>query len=207
MTANSDEFVKIEFTESYNLLRLLHKLHYDIFKLFISIYLAAWGGSLLAYANELFALSNITLFIGLSCSILFSFVLISNRYHYVMQLTRLKFIQDHFIFASNPSLWRLYPKSYKYDLSRDVLLEGSVMMRLLSTFTLTIIIVNLAVAAIFYRIDFSEIYVYVETNKYYIMLLFVGILLTANWFYANARKALLGEDSSNLVYMPAERMI
>jgi hypothetical protein len=136
--------------------------------MYLAIYPAIWGGYILLRINNLVELNNYVLMIGLLAGILFSVILLTNRYYFIVTLKRVEFIRKRFLFR-NDSLWQEYPTFHKKKTKKqkegDLPSEDIKVLRLVSTFGLTLLLISIGNIALFNQIDLSSIDACLEEYK------------------------------------------
>lgn len=152
MSTLGDEFKKIEYTNTMQALLHFHRTHYDILKIYFTLYLAAWGGYVVTQKTGLEEFSPYLLVFGFLAGIFFIVILIGNRHLINVTRRRLDFLRNKFLF-NETSIWESYPVSYrKKDTSDQTAQEEVRMMSPTSSFTWTVMLLCAANAILFHQI-------------------------------------------------------
>jgi hypothetical protein len=153
------------------------------------MYLAIWGGYLLAYKcpnpDELI---NPIWMIGLAAGIVISFLLVSNRYYFLVMVKRLAFFRQHGLYNSSKETfpWKDYPQTHPARAhDNNVPAETAIMIPPFSTFCLTILLITFGNAMLFLRIDFASIWPLMERCDICWFLLAFILLIVAMGLFSN----------------------
>lgn len=193
MTNNQNQLLDTEFTQSYEFTRHYHNIHYQMFRTYITVYLAIWGGYFFVMDAKLPDFGNYLLAIGVCAGVLMSLVLISNRFYFVMMLKRLEFFRRHFVFKSDAP-WEDYPQFYKKKVEGESFpTEGNQMIKLTSTFALTLLLMCCANAMLFYKINLKDSCQWGTENQGWATLLVLVALLIICALFAYDRQRKLNK--------------
>lgn len=195
MTDRQNQLVDTEFTQSYEFTRHYHNIHYKMFRTFITVYLAIWGGYFFVMDAKLPDFGNYLLAIGVCAGVLMSLVLISNRFYFVMMLKRLEFFRRHFVFKSDAP-WEDYPQFYKKKVEGESFpTEGNQMIKLTSTFALTLLLMCCANAMLFFKIDFGNTWPWYTQPPYCATIIVFLILIAINGFFVYYQQTELNKNA------------
>jgi len=192
-----EDMILAEFNRCFDLMIHYHSTQYQILKTFVTLHVAIWGAFILIQTSEASYLKNYILWIGILGGLLFLFIMISNRFYFIVMLRRIEFLRKKHLYVKIEN-WRGYPQFYSKALdSESEMGEKPKMVRFLSTSFLTIILVCFGNAALFSQIDFNDTVPWVQQNtmlfSFLVFFLFILITVTFAQYKQRAIEKHVGE--------------
>nr|MBN2277641.1 hypothetical protein [candidate division Zixibacteria bacterium] len=151
-----DEFKKIEFAKTYDLLKSYGRVYFAVLITYIIVYPAIWAAYFILRGGQSASMADYFPAIGIILGIMFIFLLIHIRLYFCLMLRRLEFLKHFFLFT-NMEFWQDYPLSYRRagnKIEYPAIYANILSLKGLSITALTII--SLGNTFLFYQMDLAR---------------------------------------------------
>ena len=183
----NDEPVIAEFHEIYEMMRHYSNTQQSMFKTFLSVYLAVWGGYILISHYNLQELSDPMLLFGFLANLLFLAMLISNRTYMVVMLRKLDFLRHRFL-LTEPQAWIGYPQFYPKDEGKPLSSETARVWRVWSGFGFRVGLICFGNAVFFFLMEVPFSVPKIARFKYLLSFLVFVLLFLASYIFARYKE-------------------